>query len=60
MPTQKSAWKWRCNLSWPFAQKITKGIHSCKPASQNRPNSLLPSDLESVQHDKNESNLILY
>ena len=37
-PTQKSAWK--CQLQ-PFvtscAKGITKGIHSCKPASLNRP-----------------------
>jgi len=36
MPTQKLAWKWRCNLSWLLAWKITKGIHSCKIASLNR------------------------
>ena len=36
-PTQKSARKWRCNLSRLLARKITKGIHSCKPASQNHP-----------------------
>ena len=36
-PTQKSAWKWRCDLSWLRAWKITKGIYSCKPASLNRP-----------------------
>ena len=36
-PTQKSARKWRCDLSRLLAQKITKGIHSCKPASLNRP-----------------------
>ena len=35
MPTQKLAWKWRCNLSWLLAWKITKGIHSCKIASLN-------------------------
>ena len=28
-PTQKSARKWRCDLSWLLAWKITKGIHSC-------------------------------
>ena len=33
MHTQKSAWKWRCNLSWLLARKIRKGIHLCKPAS---------------------------
>ena len=32
-PTQKSAWKWCCHLSRVLAQKITKGNHSCKPAS---------------------------
>ena len=37
MPTQKSAWKWRYYLWWLLARKITKGIHSCKPASLNRP-----------------------
>ena len=36
-PTQKLAWKWCCYHSWLLAQKITKGIHSCKPASLNRP-----------------------
>ena len=36
-PTQKSARKWRCDLSRLLARKITKGIHSCKPASLNRP-----------------------
>ena len=35
--TQKSARKWCCNLSQLCARKITKGIHSCKPASLNRP-----------------------
>ena len=35
-PTQKWAWEWRCDLSRLLARKITKGIHSCKPASQNR------------------------
>ena len=37
MPTQKSARKWRCDLSQLLAQKITKGIHTCKPASLHRP-----------------------
>ena len=37
MPTQKSAQKWHCDLSRLLAQKITNGIHSCKPASPNRP-----------------------
>ena len=36
-PTQKSARKWRCDLSRLLARKITKGIHSCKAASLNRP-----------------------
>ena len=36
-PTQKSAWKWHCGLSRLLVQKITKGLHSCKPASLNRP-----------------------
>ena len=36
-PTQKSARKWRWDLSRLIARKITKGIHSCKPASLNRP-----------------------
>ena len=35
--TQKSARKWHCNLLQLLAWKITKGIHSCKPASLNRP-----------------------
>ena len=36
-PTQKSARKWRCDLLRLLARKITKGIHSCTPASLNRP-----------------------
>ena len=36
-PTQKSAQKWCCDLSRLLAQKITKGIHSCKPALLNHP-----------------------
>ena len=36
-PTQKSARKWHCDLLWLLTWKITKGIHSCKPASLNRP-----------------------
>ena len=36
-PTQKSAWKWCCDPSRLLAWKITKGIHSCKPASLNCP-----------------------
>ena len=34
-PIQKSGRKWRCDLSRLLARKITKGIHSCKPASLN-------------------------
>ena len=37
MPTQKSARKWCCYLSQLLAQKITKGIHTCKPASLHHP-----------------------
>ena len=37
MPTEKLAQKWCCDLSWHLVQKITKGIHSCKPASLNCP-----------------------
>ena len=36
-PPQKSARKWRCDLSRLLARKITKGIHSCKPVSLNCP-----------------------
>ena len=36
-PPQKSARKWHCDLSGLLAWKITNGIHSCKPASLNRP-----------------------
>ena len=36
-PTQKSARKRHSDLSRLLARKITKGIHSCKPASLNRP-----------------------
>ena len=36
-PTQKSALKSCCDLSRLLAQKITKGIHWCKPASLKRP-----------------------
>ena len=39
--TQKSARKWCCDPSWLLVWKITKGIHSCKPASLNRPISLV-------------------
>ena len=41
-PTQKSARKWRCDLSRLLARKITKGIHSCKPVSVNYPIGLTP------------------
>ena len=37
VPAQKSAWKWCCDLSQLLARKITKGIHSRKPASLNLP-----------------------
>ena len=36
-PTQKSARKWRYDFSRLLVRKITKGIHSCRPASLNRP-----------------------
>ena len=36
-PTQKSAWKWHCDLLQLLAWNITKGIHLCKPASLNHP-----------------------
>ena len=39
-PTRKSARKWRCDLSRLLARNITKGIHSCKPPSLNRPVAL--------------------
>ena len=39
-PTQKLAGKWHCNLSWLLTWKITKGIHSWKPASLNHPISI--------------------
>ena len=41
MPTQKSAQKCCCNLLRLLARKITKDIHSCKPASLNHPIRLL-------------------
>ena len=44
-PTQKSARKWRCDLWRLLARKLTKGIHSCKPASLNRPYCTLVSTL---------------
>ena len=37
MPTQKLAQKWHCDLLQHLVWKITKGIHSCKPASLNHP-----------------------
>ena len=40
-PTQKSAQKCCCDLLRLLARKITKGIHSCKHASLNRPIRLL-------------------
>ena len=45
-PTQKLAQKWCCNLSRLFAWKITKGIHSCKPASLNRLITMLVQHFE--------------
>ena len=36
MPTWKLAQKWCCDLLRLLAQKISRGIHSCKPASLNR------------------------
>ena len=53
-PTQKSARKWRCDLSRLLARKITKGIHSCKPASLNHPTALrlrqeMPEALDNLQ-----------
>ena len=52
-PTQESAWKWHCNLS-QLVRKITKGIHSCKPASPNRPILRRPIHLEmtSLRHSE--------
>ena len=47
-PTQKLAQKWRCNLSRLMVRKITKGIHSCKPASLNRPIRLVTLSILSV------------
>ena len=40
-PSQKSARKWRCDLS--RETEMTKGIHSCKPASLNHPTVSLPA-----------------
>ena len=42
-PTQKSARKWCFDLLQLLAQKITKGIHWCKPASLNCPTEVLCS-----------------
>ena len=53
MPTQKSAQKWCCDLSRLLAWKITKGIHSCKPALLNRPVQeicLLNTDFHKYTH----------
>ena len=36
-PTQKSARKWHCDFLQLLVWKMTKGIHSCKPDSLNRP-----------------------
>ena len=51
-PTQKSARKWCCDRdpAWLLVQKITKGIHSCKPASQNRPIAIVGSMLNRTLH----------
>ena len=38
-PTQKLARGWCRDLSLLLVQKITKGIHSCRPASLNCPNA---------------------
>ena len=43
-PTQKSARKWRCDLSRLLARKNTKGIHSSKPALLNRPIQRIKKD----------------
>ena len=43
--TQKSTQKWCCDLSRLPAQKITKGIHSCKPASLNCPIQMCTAQL---------------
>ena len=43
--TQKSTQKWCCDLSRLLAQKITKGIHSCKPASLNYPIQMCTAQL---------------
>ena len=47
MPTQKSAQKWRYNLSRLLAWKITKSIHLCKPASLNCPVLQMPTSADS-------------
>ena len=57
-PTQKSARKWRCDLSWLLARKITKGIHSCKTSSLNCP--LNESDHEVWWFKKKKKNLLAF
>ena len=52
-PTQKSARKWRCDISRLLAQKITKGIHSCKPASLNCLTEVLYMYYYYYNHDQN-------
>ena len=51
-PTPKSARKWCCDRdpAWLLVQKMTKGIHSCKPASQNRPIAIVGSMLNRTLH----------
>ena len=48
MPPQKSAQKWRCDLSQLLARKITKGIYSCK----------LFQSLFLWQRQRNEANIL--
>ena len=52
-PTQKSARMWRWVLSRLLAQKITKGIHSCKPASLNCLTEVLYMHYYYYDHDQN-------
>ena len=47
-----------CNLSWLLAQKIMKGIHSCKPAWLNCPISHLPVPLQDIK--KNRKKVAIY
>ena len=59
-PTQKSARKWCCDLLRLLERKITKGIHSCKPASLNRPTGLkwflpCPHKTPTPTHMKNKN-----